>query len=48
MAGPTFTLPTVHRWAGGATASSADRPNSTHTDGSGYADVCLHGPCTGR
>jgi hypothetical protein len=24
------------------------RPKSRHTDGSGYADVYLHGPCTGR
>ncbi len=24
------------------------RPKSRHTDGSGYADVDLHGPCTGR
>jgi hypothetical protein len=47
MAGPAFTLPSVHRWAGAVTASSAD-PKSRHTDGSGYADVYLHGPCTGR
>jgi membrane associated rhomboid family serine protease len=24
------------------------RPKSRHTDGSAYADVYLHGPCTGR
>jgi hypothetical protein len=49
MAGPAFTLPSVH---GGrrepATASSGGHPKSRHTDGSGYADVYLHGPCTGR
>ncbi|GEM_PF-6570624 len=48
MAGPTFTLPSVHRWAGAVTASSADRPKSRHTDGSSYPDFYLHGPCTGR
>ncbi len=48
MAGPTFTLPSVHRWAGAVTASSASRPKSRHTDGSSYADVYLPGPCTGR
>jgi hypothetical protein len=48
MAGPIFTLPSVHRWAGAVTASSAGRPKSRHTDGSSYADVYLHGPCTGR
>ena len=26
----------------------APAPMSRHTDGSGYADVYLHGPCTGR
>ena len=31
-----------------ATASSGGHPKSRHTDGSGYADVYLHGPCTGR
>ena len=41
-------LPSVHRWAGAVTASSAGRPKSRHTDGSSYADVYLHGPCTGR
>ena len=48
MAGPALTLPSVHRWAGAVTASSAGRPKSRHTDGSAYADVYLHGPCTGR
>jgi hypothetical protein len=48
MAGPAFMLPSVHRWAGAVTASSADRPTSRHTDGSAYADVYLPGPCTGR
>jgi hypothetical protein len=48
MAGPAFTLPSVHRWAGAVTASSADRPKSGNTDGSGCADVYLHDPCTGR
>ena len=48
MAGPAFTLPSVHRWAGAVTASSAGRPKSRRTDGSSYADVYLHGPCTGR
>ena len=48
IAGPAFTLPSVHRWAGAVTASSAGRSQSRHTDGSGYADVYLHGPCTGR
>jgi hypothetical protein len=48
MAGPAFTLPSVHRWAGAMTASSAGRPKSRHTDGFAYADVYLHGPCTGR
>src|SRR5260370_38173041 len=31
-----------------ATASSGGHPKSRHTDGSGYADVYLPGPCTGR
>jgi hypothetical protein len=48
MAGPAFTLPSVHRWAGAVAASSAGRSKSRHTDGSGYADVYLPGPCTGR
>lgn len=48
MAGPAFTLPSVHRWARAVTASSAGRPKSRLTDGSSYADVYLHGPCTGR
>ena len=48
MTGPAFTLPSVHRWAGAVTVSSAGRPKSRHTDGSGYADVHLPGPCTGR
>ena len=28
--------------------SQRRRPKSRHTEGSGYADVYLHGPCTGR
>ena len=47
MAGPAFTLPSVHRWAGAVTASSADRPGAAHGRLS-YADIYLPGPCTGR
>jgi hypothetical protein len=47
MAAPAFTLPSLHRWAGAVT-QQRQRPKSRHTDGPGYADVYLHGPCTGR
>jgi hypothetical protein len=29
-------------------AGSVGAPKSRHTDGSGHADVYLHGPCAGR
>jgi hypothetical protein len=48
MAASAFTLPSVHRWAGTVTASSAGAPGAGTWDGSGYAHVYLHGPCTGR
>jgi hypothetical protein len=34
--------------AGAVTVSSADRPKSRRRNGSGFADVYLHGPCAGR
>lgn len=48
LAAPAFTLPSRHRRAGAVTGGSAGRPKSGHTGGSGYADVYMHGPCTGR
>ena len=48
-------MPRLLMTAGAQLSMSADRPAGTwqadgsrHTDGSGYADVYLPGPCTGR
>ena len=44
-----LTLPSHARPAVGADVVSSHPPSAppSHTDGSGYADIYLHGPCTG-
>src|SRR5215813_5353641 len=42
---PMLTGPVARDWAGGCHRTPA---GSRHTDGSGYAEGYLHGPCTGR
>jgi hypothetical protein len=47
MAGPAFTFALSASVGGSRDRQQRWRPKSRHTDGSGYADVYLHGPCTG-